>query len=269
MVALAWRSGCTTYIQIMDKQSETSHPFHALSQFGSAVVIGASGGIGGALVEALKANFHFNTIYAVSRSGLVPNPSVISLSMDLTLPDTIAKAAQTIAPGGPVSLVIVATGLLQDDIQSPEKTMRALDQDAMARAFAINAIGPALIAKHLLPLMTRSQPSVFAALSARVGSISDNRSGGWYSYRASKAALNMLIQTLSLEHARKHPLGVCVAIHPGTVDTRLSKPFQSGVAADRLFSPDQSAAHILNIIHRFKPSDSGGLFAWDGQRLAP
>lgn len=253
----------------MDTQSETRRPLHALSQFGSAVVVGANGGIGGALVDALKSEYRFNRIYAVSRSGQVPDPSVTGLAMDLTLPDTIAEAAQTIALGGPVSLVIVATGLLQDQIQSPEKSMRALDQDAMARAFAINTIGPALVAKHLLPLMTRTQPSVFAALSARVGSISDNRSGGWYSYRASKAALNMLIQTLSLEHARKHPLGVCVAIHPGTVDTRLSKPFQSGVAADRLFSPAQSADHILNIIHRLEPSDSGGLFAWDGQRLAP
>jgi NAD(P)-dependent dehydrogenase (short-subunit alcohol dehydrogenase family) len=253
----------------MDTQSETSRPLHALSQFGSAVVVGANGGIGGALVDVLKAKYRFNTTYAVSRNGQFPDPSVTSLSIDLTLPDTMAEAAQTIALGGPVSLAIVATGLLQDEIQSPEKSMGALEPDGMARAFAINAIGPALVAKHLLPLMNRSQPSVFAALSARVGSISDNRSGGWYSYRASKAALNMLIQTLSLEHARKHPLGVCVAIHPGTVDTRLSKPFQSGVAADRLFSPDKSAAHILNIIHRLNPSDSGGLFAWDGQRLAP
>lgn len=253
----------------MVTQSETSPSDQTLCQFGSAVVIGASGGIGGALVDALKAQYGFKTIYAVSRNSPCPVPSVTSLAMDLTLPDTIAEAARTIALGGPVSLAIVATGLLQDELQSPEKTMRALDQDAMARAFAINAIGPALVAKHLLPLMARNTSSVFAALSARVGSISDNRSGGWYSYRASKAALNMLIQTLSLEHTRKHPLGVCVAIHPGTVDTRLSKPFQSGVTADRLFSPEQSAAHILKTIHGLKPSDSGGLFAWDGQRLAP
>jgi NAD(P)-dependent dehydrogenase (short-subunit alcohol dehydrogenase family) len=117
--------------------------------------------------------------------------------------------------------------------------------------------------------MSQKGRSVFAALSARVGSISDNRSGGWYSYRASKAALNMLIQTLALEHARKFPLGVCVGIHPGTVDTNLSKPFQRGVPTERLFSPDLSAAYILKLVHQLKPADSGGLYAWDGQRIAP
>jgi NAD(P)-dependent dehydrogenase (short-subunit alcohol dehydrogenase family) len=137
------------------------------------------------------------------------------------------------------------------------------------RAFQINAVGPALVAKHFLPLMSREGRSVFAALSARVGSISDNRSGGWYSYRAAKAALNMLIQTLALEHARKFPLGVCVGIHPGTVDTNLSKPFQRGVPSERLFSPDLSAAHILRLVQDLTTADSGGLFAWDGTRIAP
>lgn len=245
---------------------------------GNAVIIGAHGGIGQALIQELLIKYHFKTIFCLSRTGadsrFTPpiNPHDTTLvhgQLDLLQEDTIHLAAQDVAKAGRLSLVVVATGLLQDSAQSPEKTMRSLSPDWLMRAFQTNAIGPALIAKHFLPLMTRDAPSVFAALSARVGSISDNRSGGWYSYRASKAALNMLIQTLALEHARKFPLGICVGIHPGTVDTNLSKPFQRGVPTERLFSPDRSAAHILKLVHQLKPADSGGLYAWDGQRIAP
>lgn len=250
----------------------------ALSSVGNAVIIGSTGGIGQALVGRLDAYSGFKCLYGLSRTGATPNiapdPSgsgtaLISLAIDMTQEESIAEAARQISLAGPVSLVLVATGMLQDSQQSPEKTMRNLTSDALLRSLQINAVGPALVAKHFLPLMTRQGPSVFAALSARVGSISDNRSGGWYSYRASKAALNMLIQTLALEHARKFPLGVCVGIHPGTVDTDLSKPFQSGIAAERLFTPDQAAQHILKRVEQLKPADTGGLFAWDGARIAP
>lgn len=245
---------------------------------GNAVIIGANGGIGRALIHELLTKYHFKTIFCFSRTGSasrftpIINPSdtvLIHGDLDLLQEDSISLAAQRVAKAGPLGLVLVATGLLQDSLQSPEKTMRSLSTEWLMRAFQVNTIGPALIAKHFLPLMSRDAPSVFAALSARVGSISDNRSGGWYSYRASKAALNMLIQTLALEHARKFPLGVCVGIHPGTVDTNLSKPFQRGVPTERLFSPDLSATYILKLVHQLKPGDSGGLYAWDGQRIAP
>jgi NAD(P)-dependent dehydrogenase (short-subunit alcohol dehydrogenase family) len=258
--------------------TDQDNRLQALARLGNAVIIGSSGGIGQALAHKLLTNFEFKSLFCLSRSGHRPDPlavaetsrtALIGLPMDLTHEDSIAEAALKVSQAGPLSLVLVATGMLQDTQQSPEKTMRHLSADALLRSFQINAVGPALLAKHFLPLMTRQGPSVFGALSARVGSISDNRSGGWYSYRASKAGLNMLIQTLALEHARKFPLGICVAIHPGTVDTQLSKPFQSGVPAQKLFTPDQSAGHIINLVQHLTPEDTGGLFAWDGQKISP
>jgi NAD(P)-dependent dehydrogenase (short-subunit alcohol dehydrogenase family) len=139
----------------------------------------------------------------------------------------------------------------------------------MNLAFAINAAGPAQIARLLLPAMPRDRRTLFAALSARVGSISDNRLGGWHSYRASKAALNMLIRCLAIEQARSHPQAVCVALHPGTVDTGLSKPFQAGVKPDQLFAPAKAAGHLLAVLDALAPSQSGRLFAWDGKELTP
>jgi NAD(P)-dependent dehydrogenase (short-subunit alcohol dehydrogenase family) len=163
--------------------------------------------------------------------------------------------------------VIVATGLLHADGVTPERSNAALDPRQLMRLFAINAVGPALIAKHVLPLLPRGERSVFAALSARVGSIGDNRLGGWHSYRASKAALNMLIRTLAIELERTRPQAILVGLHPGTVDTELSKPFQRGVPEGRLFTPDQSAERLLAVVDGLEPEDSGGVFAWDGQRI--
>ncbi len=171
--------------------------------------------------------------------------------------------------GGALDLVIVATGVLQPDGRPPEKSWRDLDPASLARIFALNASGPALVAKHFLPLLPREGRAVFAALSARVGSIGDNRLGGWYGYRASKAALNMLLRTLAIELARKRPDAVCVGLHPGTVDTALSRPFQRNVPTDKLFTPADSARSLLRVLDKLDPEDSGGCFAWDGQRIAP
>jgi len=142
--------------------------------------------------------------------------------------------------------------------------MRALSLESLTALFTVNAAGPALVAKHLLPLTPRDRPSLFAALSARVGSIGDNQLGGWYAYRASKAALNMLIRTLGIEHRRTHPLGTCVALHPGTVDTALSAPFQSGVPAGKLFTSEQAASALLAVMDGLGPEANGGFYAWDG-----
>ena len=226
-----------------------------------AVVIGASGGIGAALAAALTAQG--SEVYRVARSGAG------SIPLDLTDDDSIAAAAATIGADGPVDLVIVATGLLQSADVKPEKRWRDLDPGILAQYFAINAIGPALVAKHFLPLLAPDRRAVFAALSARVGSIADNRLGGWYGYRASKTALNMLVKTLSIELARSRPEAVCVSLHPGTVDTGLSRPFQRGVPPDRLFTPQVSAQHLLAVLDRLGPDDSGSCFAWDGLRIAP
>lgn len=234
-----------------------------------AVVFGAAGGIGAALCAQLRDSGRYVTIYAGARQPVMAaDEAMRGFPFDLTDESSIAQAASDIGQAGPVDLVIVATGILRDAEQPmPEKSWRAIDPTAMARMFAINTIGPALIAKHFLPLMARDRRAVFALLSARVGSITDNRLGGWHSYRASKAALNMLVRNFAIEFATRNKSGIVVAIHPGTVDTALSKPFQQGVPTAKLFPPERSAAHILAAIDRFSPEDSGGLFAWDFARL--
>jgi NAD(P)-dependent dehydrogenase (short-subunit alcohol dehydrogenase family) len=221
-----------------------------------AVVIGASGGVGSALTTALRASDRFGEVHALSRTT----------GLDLEDEASIAAAAAGIASGPAPALVLVATGVLHSGFE-PERSYRALDPNQMARDYRINTIGPALIAKHFLPLLPRDRRSIFAALSARVGSISDNRLGGWHSYRASKAALNMILRNLAIELARTHPQAVVAGLHPGTVDTGLSAPFQRGVKPGKLFSPAQSAGYLLDVIDELQPTDSGGLFAWDGARI--
>jgi NAD(P)-dependent dehydrogenase (short-subunit alcohol dehydrogenase family) len=230
-----------------------------------AVVIGASGGIGAALVEQLAARDDVTSILQTSRTALLPaRPKCTSCLLDLLDESSIAAVANACtAP----RLVIVATGLLHGEGIAPEKSWRALSAEAMARSYAINTIGPALVAKYFLPLLPRTDKSVFAVLSARVGSISDNRTGGWHSYRAAKAALNQLVRTFSLELAMKNKNALCVGLHPGTVATHLSAPFQANVAADKLFTPATSATHLLRVIDGLTPAHSGSVFAWDGTEI--
>jgi NAD(P)-dependent dehydrogenase (short-subunit alcohol dehydrogenase family) len=230
-----------------------------------AVVIGASGGIGAALVDLLCAAPSISRVAATSRSGVLPaHTKLTTHALDICDEANIAAVATQIdAP----RLVIVATGLLQGQDISPEKSWRMLSAEAMAKSYAVNTIGPALVAKHFLPRLPRTGKAVFAALSARVGSISDNRSGGWHSYRASKAALNQIIRTCAIELALKNKEALCVGLHPGTVDTQLSAPFKANVAAEKLFTPAQSASYLLAVIDGLTPADSGGVFAWDGARI--
>jgi NAD(P)-dependent dehydrogenase (short-subunit alcohol dehydrogenase family) len=181
---------------------------------------------------------------------------------------SIRLAAEEAASGGDIDIVVVATGILhRGSTLQPEKSLRDIDPAAMLDVFRTNTIGPALVAKHFLPRFRRNSKTVFAALSARVGSIGDNRLGGWMSYRASKSALNMIVKTLSIEHARRFPGAVVAGLHPGTVDTRLSAPFQRRVPDGKLFSPQQSVAYMLSVIDRLTPSDTGGFFAWDGTSI--
>ncbi len=229
-----------------------------------AVVIGASGGIGAALAAHLVAGGAFQTVYGFSRSAGSPPPGVTAGRIDLTDEASIAAAASRVRTA---QLVIVATGALQTDRMRPERTYRALDPESMLEAFRINTLGPALVAKHFLPLLPKDKLSVFACLSARVGSISDNRLGGWHSYRASKAALNMIIRTLAVELSRERPLTICVGLHPGTVETPLSQPFQRSVRPEQMFTPGVSAAHLLDVLSNLTPADSGHVLAWDGSRV--
>lgn len=229
-----------------------------------AVVIGASGGIGTAVTQRLLADPGVTEVLALSRRPLAPADKLRTGFLDLADESSIVDAA---VMAGAVDLVFIASGLLHQDAVQPEKSWRTLDPTAMARLFQVNAIGPALVAKHFLPRLPRHGRAVFAALSAKVGSIADNRLGGWYGYRASKAALNQIIRTTAIELARSRPDAICVALHPGTVDTPLSHPFQAAVAQERLFTPAVAAAHLLHVLAGLTPMDSGGLFAWDGQRL--
>ena len=241
-----------------------------LGSFGdnvNAAVIGASGGLGGAFVDILAGNPAIARIAALSRSATAfDDPRIRRIAIELEDEDSIARAAGEAAEfAGNFHMVIVATGILHDRAGlQPEKTWRALSGPAMETAFRLNAIGPALAAKHFLPLLAEDSKAVFAALSARVGSIEDNRLGGWYAYRASKAALNMLIRSFSIELARRNPRALCVALHPGTVDTALSKPFQGGVPEGKLFSPRYAAGRLLGVLDSLSEEDSGRLFAWDG-----
>lgn len=233
----------------------------------SAAVFGASGGIGRALCEALAARGTAR-IHAGSRGGEGPEGAAFRpFAFDLTDEASIAAAAEDMR-ADPPEWVIVATGVLTlADGTGPERTLKGLDPAAMAAVFALNTIGPALVAKHLLPLMPRGQGFVFAALSARVGSISDNRLGGWHSYRASKAALNMLLRNFAIETARTHPHGIIVGLHPGTVDSRLSQPFQSGLPEGQLTRPGDAAANLLDVLARFGPEQSGRVFDFRGDEV--
>lgn len=215
------------------------------------MVVGASGGIGSALVHALREDSTSAEVIGLGRNSVPP--------LDLTDESSIAAAALAIAAiDQPLRLVINAAGMLEKYGGVAEKTWGQLDPVAMQRVFAVNTIGPALLMKHFLPLLPRQGRSVFASLSARVGSIGDNHLGGWYSYRASKAALNQLVRTAAIELRRSRPDALCVAIHPGTVATGLSARF----AKENLEvqSPDTAARRILHVLGTLDARHSGHFF---------
>ncbi len=234
----------------------------------SAIVLGASGGIGAAFADVIENAGGHTCVHRLSRSGSA------NVQIDLTDEQSLRSAASRLqlevtAP----DLIVIASGLLHSGDRRPERSMREIDGDWMEQNFRINAIGPALAAKHFIPLMPKTGRCIFAVLSARVGSISDNKLGGWYAYRASKAALNMIVRNLAIETQRQRPESIIVALHPGTVDTPLSAPFSaikqpSGQQAAR-FTPQQSAAKLLTVLDGLSPSDSGLIFDYDGQIIAP
>jgi NAD(P)-dependent dehydrogenase (short-subunit alcohol dehydrogenase family) len=202
-----------------------------------ALVFGASGALGGAFVAALRAMPSCGEVVALSRRS--------TPSFDLEDEASIRACAAALAPRGPFHLIIDATGALAIDGVGPEKRLDDLDAARLARSFAVNAIGPALLMKHFVPLLPTGERCIFATLSARVGSIADNRKGGWYGYRASKAALNMLLRTAAIEACRRRPAVVFAALQPGTVRSQLSAPF---VAGDDALAPEASAAMLLEVL---------------------
>ena len=214
-------------------------------------------GIGRALAQALSHDAAYDLIIGLSRSSTPP--------LELTSEVSIATAAAFINGQGTPRLIIDATGVLESETIKAEKSWREIDATQMAKAFAINAIGPALVMKHFLPLLPRDGSAVFATLSARVGSIGDNRLGGWYSYRASKAALNQLVRTAAIELNRRSPNATCVALHPGTVDTGLSASFaKTGLDVQ---TPELAAQQLLAVIRGVATVDSGGFFDYKGETI--
>jgi len=244
-----------------------------LNSFGTGLnvaVIGASGGLGQAFSRQIEDCAAVSKVFRLARSGVSVSVNDNSLiRIDYGDEATIAEAAELVAmTASPLHLVIVATGLLHDGARlQPEKTWRSLSGQALLESFRVNAIGPALVAKHFLPHLAKGRKAAFAAMSARVGSIGDNRLGGWHAYRASKAALNMLIRTLSIELAWRNPSALCVALHPGTVQTALSEPFRGNVTPEKLFTPELAAQNLLAVLDGLGPEDTGGLYAWDGSTI--
>ena len=246
----------------------------------SAVLVGTSGGIGSALLEKTVARVPASVtdspnpgqVFAINRKQQAYElPGVTSITADALVEEQLAIAVDTIKDRlkqhqlAPIRLIIVAVGALHSPQGTgPEKSLRELTAQSMQDIFAANAIAPALAAKHFLPLLPKSGRAIFAALSARVGSISDNQLGGWYSYRASKAALNQILKTASIELSRSKPDAICIGLHPGTVDTKLSKPFQGNVPDGKLFTADQSANYLIRTLSDMSAHQSGQVFAWDG-----
>jgi NAD(P)-dependent dehydrogenase (short-subunit alcohol dehydrogenase family) len=221
-----------------------------------AIVIGAGGALGAAFVAALRARPGCSEVVALGRSS---TPAV-----DLEDEASLAAAATLLRERAPFQLIINATGVLHSGGAAPEKRLAELDPATLARAFAINAIGPALLLKHFAPLLPLKGRGLFASLSARVGSIGDNRKGGWYSYRAAKAAQNMFIKTAAIEIARSRPLAVLAALHPGTVRSRLSVPIIGDTPA---FEPAHAVGLMLDVLDSLGPVQSGGFFAYDGSAI--
>ena len=230
---------------------EARDPATRSSAMEKALIIGASGGIGAAVATVLQAQGCAVTALSRRDDGL-----------DVTDEDSVAAVLGALAPG--FDLILVATGALVIDGAAPEKTIRKVTARAMADQFALNCIGPSLVLKHSLRLLPRDRRAVFAALSARVGSIGDNTLGGWYSYRTAKAALNQMIHTGSIELARSHRHALCVALHPGTVATRFTADYAA--SHDRV-PPEQAASHLLGVIEGLTPADTGGFFDWQGKRV--
>jgi len=225
---------------------------------GLAVVVGAAGGIGSAVAAVLDESGAFARTLRLARAG--------TPTLDITNEESVARAAQTTsATDLPVRLVFVSTGFLHDEGMRPERSLRDISPEHMAKAFAVNAIGPALVLKHFLPLLPRTGKAVCAVLSAKVGSIGDNQLGGWHSYRASKAALNQVVRTASIELARSRPEAICAAVHPGTVDTALSAPFAKRGLDVR--PPDAAARQLVDVIAALTPRLNGAFLDYRGVEL--
>ena len=233
-------------------------------------VIGSSGALGKAFIRQL-ANIHtHSTIHAFSR--YLPKQHVANViynRMDYQSEESIEKSALIAAKDSPLDRVIVTSGILHEENLMPEKSLKDLSREKFLRLFQVNTILPAIVAKYFLPQLNKTNTSVFAVLSARVGSISDNHLGGWYAYRASKAALNMVVKNAAIETGRLNKKAIVVGLHPGTVDSNLSRPFKANIPDRQLFTPEYAVQKLLDVLDSLTPQQSGKFWGWDGHEIKP
>jgi NAD(P)-dependent dehydrogenase (short-subunit alcohol dehydrogenase family) len=233
------------------------------------VIIGASGAIGKAFVDLYSKIDTVEDIFSFSKTQLEFSSSKVK-SFPIDIEDEVSiKSAAEVIGNQKIDIVIVATGILHNKDFGPEKSIKDLDSDNFLKVLKINTVGPAIIGKYFLPLLTKDQKSVVAFLSARVGSISENKLGGWYSYRASKTALNQVIKNFSIEVSRTNPNAVILGLQPGTVESNLSEPFKKNVAREKLFTPEYSAEMLAKVILDSTQGNSGDLLSWDGETINP
>jgi len=231
-------------------------------------IIGASGGIGNALISTIENTNNVRNIIHIARSNPKKNIKSNYLHLDLLEEKTIIDCSNEIsATYKDLDIIINASGFLHDEDYKPEKSYKMIDAKYLEKSFKINTFGPFLIAKHFIPLLRKDRKSIFSCISARVGSIEDNQLGGWHSYRASKSALNMLLRNLSIELKYANKYAICVGLHPGTVDTNLSKPFPKSRSHYNVFTPKESSQHLISVINKLEPKDSGNTYDWAGKRI--
>jgi len=232
-------------------------------------VIGSSGAIGSAFVDHYINDQSINSIFSFSRSSIgIDNNKVKHFSIDIENENSVQDAAKSVEEIN-FDEIIIASGLLHTNDFGPEKSIKDLKADNILKILNVNTVGPTIIGKHFLPLLNKNNKSVMAFLSARVGSISENKLGGWYAYRASKSALNQIIKTFSIELKRTNPKAIIIGLQPGTVDSELSAPFKRSVSKNKLFSAEYSASQLLGVIERVDESSSGNLISWDGEIISP
>ena len=232
-------------------------------------IIGSSGAIGNAFVEHYIKHSSVENIFTFSRNANDHvSEKVSSFKIDVESQDSIEKAAGQVKEHI-IDRIIIASGILHTESFGPEKSIKDLNYETFAKVYSINTIGPALIGRYFIPLMNKNEKSVIAFLSARVGSISDNSLGGWYSYRSSKTALNQIVKNFSIELKRINKNAIALALQPGTVESKFSEPFKKNVSKGKLFTPDYSVELLSQVIEGSSANESGSLLSYDGKIIKP